>query len=107
MTESTLLKLGDVLRTADTLPSDHALYLPAKEEWDKDSPSAVLHPDDADDAEDEPTFAKIHGLKYALDVATLQDIVANAKDQQRDIDLPGLLQALRYYYENDAFIALK
>jgi hypothetical protein len=103
---ATLLTLGDVLRSVDVLSWDHAVYLPTSEEWNERSLAVVLDPDDAGDDEEEPAAARAHGLKYALDVATLQDIVANAREQQQDIDVPGLLRAVVYYYENDAFIAL-
>jgi hypothetical protein len=88
---ATLLTLGDVLRSVDVLSWDHAVYLPTSEEWNERSLALA---------------ARAHGLKYALDVATLQDIVANAREQQQDIDVSGLLRAVVYYYENDAFIAL-
>ena len=102
---ASLLKLGDVLGNADTLPWDHAVYLPTDGQWDESSLAVVLDPDGAAEDEEEPPLAKAHGLKYALDVATLQDVIANAREQRRDIDLSGLLRALLYYCENDAFIA--
>jgi hypothetical protein len=100
------VRLRDVLRNVDTLPWDHGVYLPANGQWGESSPAAVLDPDDASDDEEEPAFAQAHGLRYALDISTLQDIVANAREQQQDMDLSGLLRAFLYYYENDAFIVL-
>ncbi len=39
-----------------------------------------------------------------MPVATLQDIVSNAREQKRSASLMDLFAAFEFYYERDAFI---
>ena len=101
-----LWKLGDVLASVDTLPWNFALYMPQSAQWNLETTSAVLDPDDAADDEEEPRFARDRGLKYALGIQDVQGVVKNARAQKPDVDLQGLLEALRYYFDHDAFLQL-
>ena len=96
--------LLEVLDIVETLPWDQALYLGGTPPWDACSPCAVLDPDEYDGPEERLLSGGEHEFHYALSIATVQDIVANAKAQKPDVDLRGLIEALNYYYKNDAFI---
>jgi hypothetical protein len=61
------------------------------------------------DLEDEPDagvpdFAKMNGLIRTLEVATLQDVVSNARFQRPQATLDELFNAFRFYHDRDAFI---
>ncbi|MGI0120188.1 DUF7716 domain-containing protein [Zooshikella sp. RANM57] len=100
---NTLTTLKEVLLNASQLPWDFALYIPIKERsWLSDMPVMILDPEDTDD----PDEAKKNGLQYALTVSSVQDVVENAMAQDKSASVELLIQALIYYYENDAFIAL-
>jgi hypothetical protein len=101
-----LTTLGRVLNDVENLPWDHALYLPARSSWSEGSECAVLDPDDAEEDEEAPTEARERGLKYALDLATVRDIVLNLREQGVQPDMPLLVRALCHYYDHDAFLSL-
>ena len=99
-------RLSEVIDIIETLPWDQALYLKGTPPWQACSPCAVLDPDEFDALQNRPLFSDEHELHYALSIQTVQDIVANAKAQKPDVDLAGLIEALNYYYRNDAFMKL-
>jgi hypothetical protein len=96
--------LAEVISTIAGLLWKYSLYLPADGLWDKNSRCCVLDPEDCEEEDDEPVFARQNGLKYALSVNTVQQIVDNAREQIPDVDIDGLMEAFFYYYDNDAFI---
>jgi hypothetical protein len=96
--------LGEVLLGADALSWRHALYLPNCEEWNESTPCEVADPDENEDAENVPLFDKEPKLEYALCISTVQDIIINARLQNPKATLGDLLEALIFYYKNDAFI---
>ena len=103
--------LRQILQEMDQKPSTAWLYLPVSQEWDLDSQCAILESEEVPpDLEDDPeagipVFAKKNGLKQVLPVATVQDIVSNARAQRPRLDIGDLLTAFLFYYKNDAFIA--
>ena len=103
MTKDVLITLAEVLLGADDLPWEYALYIPALTPcWLKDMPVMVLDPEETDD----PDEACKNGLKYALTISCLQDVVENARAQECSVNLDILIKALKYYYDKDAFITL-
>jgi hypothetical protein len=90
----------------ESLPWDHALYLLIAGSWDEQSVSAVLDPDETENDQEEPAAARERGLRYALDIATVRDVVLNIQEQHPTVDLALLLRALIHYYEHDAFLNL-
>lgn len=100
----TIQPLGEVLNTIEHAPWNHALYLDAERPWTESTSTAILDHDDVDDPEEEPEFAVTNGLRYALLVSDVQDIVENAKEQKPHVTASDLVQAFNYYYDNDAFI---
>ena len=97
-----LYKLADVLNRSEKYPWNYALYLPFDEVWTKDTRSAVLDPNNI--TATTHSFIQKEGLKYALTIQTLQDIVINAREQIPAVSIEHLLDAFLHYYDNDAFI---
>ena len=99
-----ILTLGDVLLRAKSFRWNEALFIDGKPPFDSDSPAAILDPDDSEDPDTDPDFAIQNGLRYALSVQDVQDIVENAALQKRQLNLDDLVRAFNYYFEHDAFI---
>ena len=72
------LILEEVLTGADGYPPDWWLYLPAEATWDLNT-DCVLHPDG--DVDGLPKFASQEGLLCSLEVADIQDVSENARQQ--------------------------
>jgi len=98
--------LSDVLSAAESLPWDHALFLAADRNWTLDSVSMVLSTRDCG-SEEVPEPAAANGLIYALNVAQVQDIVCNARQQRPDCSTEDLLEAFLYYHKYDAFLVFE
>jgi hypothetical protein len=96
-----LTTLGEVLGNDSRFNSGHFLYLPMDEVWQLETKCAVLAQSDLDGV---PDVAQQNGLSYALGIAAVQDIVANAREQIASASLAQLLQAFLFYYDHDAFI---
>jgi hypothetical protein len=101
---ATSKSLGWVLDNVESLPWQHALYLRSDRPWTLDTPVLVLDPDDANDDEDEPTEARLAGLRYALGIQDVRGVIENARQQRPASTQDDLLRALIYYFEHDAFI---
>jgi hypothetical protein len=107
-----LVRLREVLEKPDDLDEKAWLYLPAARKWDLDSDCAILRseevPPEMEDDPDAgvPVFAKANGLTQALPTATVKEIVANARLQRAEVDLPTLLEAFIYFYDHDAFLQI-
>jgi hypothetical protein len=99
-----LIPLREALTLAETSPYDAALFLPGDADWALDTPCAILAVDPFDDGEADPQFARQRGLRRALSVAQVQDIVANAREQIAEPKPEQLLTAFLFYYDQDAFI---
>lgn len=106
--ENTMMKklttLGEVLGNDRGFNSAHFLYLPLDEVWNLETRCAILAQSDLDAV---PDVAQHNGLSYALGVAAVQDIVANAREQIASVSLGELMQAFLFYYDHDAFITFE
>ena len=99
-----LLTLKQILSNPETFSWDFALYMNGSPNWSEDAVCAVLDPDDSEDpGKIPPMFAKEHGLRYILDMASVQDIVSNAGQQIVNPSMQTLVKAFNYYVEFDAF----
>lgn len=99
-----LIPLREALIFADTSPHDAALFLPDDVGWALDTLGAILAVDRYDDGQADPPFARQRGLRRALSMAQVQDIVANAQQQIADPTPEQLLTAFLFYHDRDAFI---
>jgi hypothetical protein len=104
--------LTEVLTSTEEFPWDSTLFIDKNRNWHGQSRCAVIRIDideidsDDEDAADNPEFARQHDLTYALNMADVQDIVINAKQQDPNVDEETLLKAFLYYHNNDAFMDL-
>ncbi|MEZ5943377.1 MAG: hypothetical protein R3C18_18435 [Planctomycetaceae bacterium] len=96
-----LTTLGRILNKGDDYDAGHFLYLPMDEIWELETKCAVLS---ESDLEGVPAVAQQNNLSYAVGIAALQDVIANAREQRDGIEDPLLLQAFLFYYDQDAFI---
>jgi hypothetical protein len=99
-----LTRLGEVLSAADRLPLDADLFLPFDEVWGPDTRCAVASVDRYADEPVLPDLAARNGLGRALQVAQVQDIVDNARQQLPRAKSEDLVEAFLFYYDRDAFI---
>jgi hypothetical protein len=60
--------------------------------------------EDERDENDEPTYPPSKGYKSFLSVADLQSIKSNLAQQKPNYINSELLEAVKFYYENDAFV---
>lgn len=105
-------ELKNILINAKELPWNEYLFLPIDKNWSLDSVCSVINWDQLDENEleddgDTPKIAKENKLIYALDIATIQEIVDNAQQQRPQCSESDLFEAFLYYYYNDAFITFK
>ncbi|MDP4147488.1 MAG: hypothetical protein Q8936_23970 [Bacillota bacterium] len=104
-----LTKFNDILMNANDLCWKEYLFLPKDKNWSLKSICSLIDWDDLDDEDlwedgETPQFAIDNNLIYALNMATIQDIVNNAKQQRPQCSEADLFEAFMYYYKNDAFI---
>ncbi len=108
MSRGAVTTLAEVLADISGLSWDHALYIPiAAPGWSADVPVIVLDPESSENPGADPIEATDNGLRYALTVASITDALENLRAQDGTADLARQIKALRYYFENDAFIDLK
>jgi hypothetical protein len=96
-----LTTLGEVLGNDSRFNCGHFLYLPMDDVWELETRCAVLAWSDLDGV---PDLAQQSGLSYALGIAAVQDVIANAREQIASVSLAQLLEAFLFYYDHDAFI---
>jgi hypothetical protein len=107
MTINMPISLAQVLWSINDLPWDYALYIPiADTSWTEDMKCMVLDPETTNNPDDDPDEAKSNGLKYALTIGEVQDVVENIKAQKHNAEIGLIIKALNFFYENDAFIDL-
>ena len=74
---ASVIKLSEVLLSADRLPEHWELFLPSDRRWFEDIVGTLFGPDSNDDPDD-PEYARVHGLIAALGVPQIQEVVSNA-----------------------------
>ncbi|MBW4620590.1 MAG: hypothetical protein KME17_14700 [Cyanosarcina radialis HA8281-LM2] len=96
------INLSDLLSIVENFSGKGYLYLPKSKAWDLNMYCAIV--EDEEDKLSNQELIDARNLKYALGIGAVQDIISNASSQKDDIDLLDLLNALKFYYDNDAFI---
>ncbi|KQL39554.1 hypothetical protein AN960_10410 [Bacillus sp. FJAT-25509] len=82
-----------------------SLFLPNGENWGLNSSCYLIDLDELDDNEDIPKFAVQNNYCYVLNMADIQDIVDNVKQQRAECSELDLFEAFLYYFKYDAFIS--
>lgn len=96
--------LAETLQSAPSLPWRAALYLPVEIRWELNTPTIICNPDDLHDETTGTDAIPAPGMRYALSIADVKDIVDNARKQRPDCSPDDLLKAFLFYFERDAFI---
>lgn len=99
-----LTTLGAVLLNADELASDAVLFLPYGEVWNSTTQCAVIAVELYADEDDVPELAVQNNLERAMQIAQVQDVVVNARQQRSQLTVENLVTAFLFYYDRDAFI---
>jgi hypothetical protein len=95
-----LITLGEVLQNPDA-SQNGALFLAENAVWSLQTAAAVLAESDVDV---NPPFAEEHGLRYAIGMDAVCEVVGNAKMQLGTVTPDRLLEAFLFYYDHDAFL---
>ncbi len=96
--------LAEALQSAPSLPWRDALYLPVETPWELSTPAVICNPDDLLDKTTNTEAVSATGMRYALSITDVQDIVDYARKQRPDCSLEDLLKAFIFYFERDALI---
>ncbi len=78
------------------------IYVPNRAELSRDTEVLIIDDDDEDERDefDEPAYPQKIGFRPLLSISQLLDVLENSMTE----DLPSIIEAINYYYENDAFI---
>lgn len=102
---SDTLQLRDVLLRCNNMRWSDGLYMNKHQMWVLGMPCIVHDVDDIEDDElDLPNVAIDLGFDYILSIQDVQGIVANARAQKADVSESQLLDAIKFYHQNDAYI---
>ncbi len=96
--EKQITKLKDFLFDIKTYDEEGALYLSDKG-LSLNSDCLIISNEDFPD--------EIDGFYYYLFVAQIKDVSENLFFQKRDYSLKDFVEAINFYFENDAFINLE
>lgn len=99
-----LTTLGKALSATTQLPLDADLFLPFDEVWGPDTRCTVEPLDRYAYEPAVPEVAARNGFGRVLQVAQLQDIVDNARQQRPVASAAELVEAFLFFYDRDAFI---
>jgi len=94
--------IKDILLNPEKLEWDHDVFIGTGSELDLGGNVLVIDSEEFDDPE-LPAPAKKRGLSLFLSVSQVQDVVSNLEAQRNGSGLALRLEALKYYYNNDAF----
>lgn len=97
--------LRDLLINVNEFQWDDSLFLPNGEKWDLNSLCYLFNLDELENDEEIPKFATENNYSYVLNMADIQDIVDNVKQQRPECSELDLFKAFLYYFKNDAFIS--
>jgi hypothetical protein len=107
-----LTTLGDVARlllmSGGEFPRSSELYIRRDGDWGPTTPCAILEtPESIDpDADDQvPDLARRQGLTAVLEGSVVEEVFENVRLQTGRPKPEQLVQALRHYFDHDAFMS--
>ncbi|MDA8940159.1 hypothetical protein N9H48_07115 [Pseudoalteromonas marina] len=102
------LSASELLKNIDQLDWTFDLYISPIDCAAENSAFLVIDDDAEDERDDdgEPIYPRDAGYVPFLSVAAAQDVKENLKKQQSDFNLADFLNAINYYFKNDAFISV-
>lgn len=99
-----LIELRNILLNAADISWENSLYMSNDNNWSLNSLCYLFNLNNLEGNEDISQFAVNNNLDYVLSMAHVQDIVANAYQQNPKCSELDLFKAFLYYHKNDAFI---
>ena len=102
------LNLESVLDKIESMEWNLDAYVPFDESISMSTTVLIIDDDEEDerDEQDEPIYPASKGYKSFLSVANLQSIKNNLLEQKVNYERRDLMNAVNYYYKNDAFIQI-
>ena len=98
------IKLGELIIRASEFNWKDALYMESKKNKFEANSDVLTIDSDKHNVGDVEIKYKNKKFGYIFSVQTLQSIVKNARQQQPHATINDLVDAVNFYYENDAFI---
>lgn len=96
------ITLGDLLSNIESYSEDLDLYLPNSQNWEKNTLCKLFQ--DEEDFQRTKELNHCGHYQYILGLYDVKDVIDNAKQQKTKISLDDLIKALKFYFQNDAFI---
>ena len=98
-------KLSAVLNKIENIPWNFTLYALKQKPLASDSKCIVLDEEKSD--QETLTSIKKKGFLWTLNIQTVQEIISNLKQQLPEAGLAKMIEAVKFYLDNDAFIEVK
>lgn len=100
--------LRDLIHSCDSLDWKSTLYLPnISKPWAEITPCVIVEEGEEDYNQEVTDCIAKNKLEYAIGIQSVQDVIANAKQQEPNLEPDQLLKSLIYYCRNDAFLLLQ
>ena len=97
-------RLGSVLSNIEALPPDSWLYI-SESVAEVDANTLCLPiSSDSEDPEDVERVVRGNGLKEFLSASDLVEVIENLRQQKSTFTELELIEAVNYFWKNDAFI---
>lgn len=93
------MKFSDIINNLPIINEKLAIYIPKDSQCELNDDCLLMNYDDDNDK-------KYSHYKYFLGVYDIVDIVSNLSQQNPSYSINDVINAIKYYYENDAFINL-
>jgi hypothetical protein len=96
---------ADLIENIDKIKYDRTIYYNANK--NPSEPEFIaLDANDCEFGSDDYTPKEIEdrNFKELMNVADLQDVISNARQQKYELDIDDIKNAVRYFLKNDAFI---
>ncbi len=102
------MKLGELLANLGEQQWNHWVFVAETDAIDADTDCVVMDTFDVDLAEDGDTPKAIADIGYSefLQIVDLESITENLRHQKPDFSRQDYLEAVLYYYRDDAFVQL-
>lgn len=101
--KSTLKKLVDEIEEYEWLLD---VYVDSEEGLRPETRVLILHDESEDDLDEdgEPVYPASNGYSYFMSIHQITSVIDNLADGGGDLGTYSIIEALLYYYDNDAFM---
>lgn len=97
------ITIKDLFNNIDIYSEEADLYLPSDQNWHPDTLCEFVS-----DAHNNAQHISINGseYQYILGLYNIEDIIDNLNAQKKHPNIEDFIKALKFYFNNDAFIEL-